>query len=539
MILSILKRMNQGVQNNSDIRLVIAGPGGGKTHNMVREILNSIETLSPTRHCAVITYTNAATENIKTRIENKIAIPQNIFIGTTHSFLIKFIFEPFAHLFDITSVDKHYIDAVKLSYSAKNTFAKKNREITLASNLLLNGIVTYDKILEQSFELLKNEAVLKAVTNRLQYVFIDEYQDSRVYQHKIIQKIVEQGITKLYCIGDPLQSIFRFTYTQSQLRKEPKPNSFQETPLLELCKEKKDETVFITENFRSSTPIVTLINKFIVKFNSSFQQEAKGVNSGIDYPVVFLKENEIKKLIEEYNACKQFFEIVDEDESIAKNLFLSDEWSLFERIASEKKLNRIVKDNSKPSSHLGEVMQLATAMIGLKKREIISITADELTYRKFCLKVFRAIRQRVFNDDAHCENTIRKMFQDEFKIELKKETKGKVQTTRATENIKIINSNNPTTDFYSTIHTAKGLEATSVLVCAKTQNQLLKWLAVDKIISDDDDFRLGYVAFSRARKFLAIACLQPVDSATLNIIKSLEIELSTEINIDTTFNSAT
>jgi DNA helicase II / ATP-dependent DNA helicase PcrA len=263
------------MQNNSDIRLVIAGPGGGKTHNMVGEILNSIETLSPTRHCAVITYTNAATENIKARIENKIAIPQNIFIGTTHSFLIRFIFEPFSHLFGITPVEKHYIESSKRLNTINNQFARKATEAKVTEALCLKGIITYDKILEQSFELLKNEAVLNAVSNKLQYVFIDEYQDSRVYQHKIIQKIIEQGRTKLYCIGDPLQSIFRFTYTQSQLKNEPKPKSFQETPLLELCKEKKDETVFITENFRSSTPIVTLINKFIVKFNSSFQQEAK------------------------------------------------------------------------------------------------------------------------------------------------------------------------------------------------------------------------------------------------------------------------
>jgi DNA helicase-2/ATP-dependent DNA helicase PcrA len=531
--------MNQEVQNNSDIRLVIAGPGGGKTHNMVGEILNSIETLAPTRHCAVITYTNAATENIKARIENKIAIPQNIFIGTTHSFLIRFIFEPFSHLFGITPVEKHYIESSKRLNTINNQFARKATEAKVTEALCLKGIITYDKILEQSFELLKNESVLKAVSNRLQYVYIDEYQDSRVYQHKIIQKIVEQGKTKLYCIGDPLQSIFKFAYTQSQLKNEPQPKSFIETPLLELCKEKKDETVFITENFRSSTPIVALINKFIVKFNSSFQQEAKGINSGIDYPVVFIKENEIKKIIEEYNSCKQHFEVINEEEKIAKNLFLSDEWSLFKGIANEININPIVKDNSKPSSQLGEVMQLATAMIGLKKREIISITADELTYRKFSLKVFRAIRQRVFNDDAHCENTIRKMFQDEFKIELDKETKGKVHTKRAIDNIKTINSNNLITDFYSTIHSAKGLEATSVLVCAKTQNQLLKWLAVEKIISDDDDFRLGYVAFSRARKILAIACLQPVDSATLNIIKSLGIKLSTEIKIDKVVNSAT
>ena len=71
MILSTLKRKIQKLQNNPEIELVIAGPGGGKTHNMVEKILNCIETLSSTSYCAVITYTNAATENIKSRIEKE------------------------------------------------------------------------------------------------------------------------------------------------------------------------------------------------------------------------------------------------------------------------------------------------------------------------------------------------------------------------------------------------------------------------------------------------------------------------------------
>ncbi len=100
-----------------------------------------------------------------------------------------------------------------------------------------------------------------------------------MYQYRaIIQKVVEQGKTKLYSIGDPLQSIFKFAYTQSQLKKEPQPKSFLETPLLELCKQKKDETVFITENFRSSTPIVALINKYIVKFNEGGPTVVQYVN---------------------------------------------------------------------------------------------------------------------------------------------------------------------------------------------------------------------------------------------------------------------
>lgn len=517
------------MQSNSEIELVIAGPGGGKTHNMVGKILDCIETLSPTRFCAVITYTNAATENIKSRIENKISIPQNIFIGTTHSFLIKFIFEPFAHLFDITPVDKNYIESAKRLDGIKNVFARKATEAKNAESLLLSGVITYDKILEKSFELLKNESVLKAITNRLQFIFVDEYQDSRVYQHLIVQKITEQGKTKLYCIGDPLQSIFKFTYSQSQLKKEPKPATFQQTPLLSLCDKLKDKTVFIKENHRCSTPIVSLLNKFIVKFNSDFQQDAKGVNAEINYPVCFIQQSRIKKIIEQYNSIKQHFQITDEASEINRNLFLSDAWSLFESIANEENLNRLVKDNSKSSSHLGEVMQLATGMIGLKKKEIILITTNELAYRKFCLKVFRTIKLRTFNDDTHCENTIRKMFQDEFKVELEKDTRGKIQIAKTTSDLKQVNSNTTTTDYYSTIHSAKGLEATSVLVCAKTQNQLLKWLSADKIITDDDDFRLGYVAFSRARIFLSLACLQPVDRSTIELLKSFEIKLSSEI----------
>ena len=518
--------------NNLDIELVVAGPGSGKTYNMVGKILNCIETLESNRYCAVITYTNAATENIKSRIENKISIPQNLFIGTTHSFLIKFIIEPFAHLFEITSIDKCYIDSTKRLDSIKNKFARDATEVKVVNTLFSKGIITYDKILEQSFELLKNESVLKTVSNRLQFIFNDEYQDSRIYQHNIIQKIIEQGKTKFYCIGDPLQSIFNFTYSQSQLKKEPKPKTFHQTPLLSLCDSLKDKIIFVKENYRSSNPIVSFLNKFIVHYNSDFQQEAKGINADITFPICFIQQNDIKNIVETYNSIKTHYQISVEEPKIYKNLFLSDEWSLFENISAEINMNRLVKDNSKFSSYLGEVIQFTTAIIGLKKKEIISLTSDELTYRKFCLKIFRTLRQKTFNDENHCENTIRKMFQDEFKTTLSSDNKGKILLEKRITDIKTISSYKTTSDFYSTIHSAKGLEATSLLVCAKTQNQLLKWLSANKITDKDDDFRLGYVAFSRARKFLSIACLQPIDTKTIGILKSFDVKLSSELNFD-------
>lgn len=49
-------------------KLIIAGPGAGKTYGMVNEIISSLSELSPARYMVVITYTNSATDNIKNRL---------------------------------------------------------------------------------------------------------------------------------------------------------------------------------------------------------------------------------------------------------------------------------------------------------------------------------------------------------------------------------------------------------------------------------------------------------------------------------------
>ncbi|MCY8106929.1 3'-5' exonuclease, partial [Bacillus mojavensis] len=51
------------------------------------------------------------------------------------------------------------------------------------------------------------------------------------------------------------------------------------------------------------------------------------------------------------------------------------------------------------------------------------------------------------------------------------------------------------------IHSAKGMEAECVLVLAETQNELNEWLANNQ---KSEEARIGYVAFSRARKLLCI-----------------------------------
>lgn len=53
-------------------KLVIAGPGAGKTHGMVDEIIAALLDLEPNRHMAIVTYTNSATNNIKRRLGERI-----------------------------------------------------------------------------------------------------------------------------------------------------------------------------------------------------------------------------------------------------------------------------------------------------------------------------------------------------------------------------------------------------------------------------------------------------------------------------------
>ena len=68
--------------------LTLAGPGAGKTTDMVEQIVIRIPELNSNREMAIITYTNASADDIKKKLADKISISPNIFIGTIHSFLV-------------------------------------------------------------------------------------------------------------------------------------------------------------------------------------------------------------------------------------------------------------------------------------------------------------------------------------------------------------------------------------------------------------------------------------------------------------------
>ena len=81
-------------------------------------------------------------------------------------------------------------------------------------------------------------------------------------------------------------------------------------------------------------------------------------------------------------------------------------------------------------------------------------------------------------------------------------------------------------DWSSSIHQAKGLEANAVLVVASGLGELQKWCETDRVkrnADKQDQCRLGFVAFSRAMELLCIACLKPLSSEARSHLNSLGV----------------
>ena len=79
----------------------------------------------------------------------------------------------------------------------------------------------------------------------------------------------------------------------------------------------------------------------------------------------------------------------------------------------------------------------------------------------------------------------------------------------------------------TTIHKSKGLEADMVLVVAKNNIELSKWLEIEKEKRYDDIShdvcRRGFVAFSRARELLVISCKEGIDDENKTILQKLNV----------------
>ncbi|WP_298922836.1 UvrD-helicase domain-containing protein [uncultured Aquimarina sp.] len=505
-------------------KLVIAGPGAGKTHGMVDEIIHALKYLERHRYMIVVTYTNSATKNIKKRLGKRIAIPPNLFIGTIHSFLNRFIVIPYSSLHnqDVNG-EKLFIqcgtddvlnrmfqnNGETPDYKAKNYIKSR-----LTTSLHKDGYITYDQTLSLAEKAIAKQRIKEMLANRIQYLYVDEFQDTGNKMFSIIESLRKEKKTIIYCVGDPEQYIQSF---DSSIR------NFQNIPILKASKMNQYETILNKFNRRSVNTIVTFLNHFSKRVyeSNTFEQHCHNEIPGT--PVKFISATQdITTMLPEFFArCEK------ENISYKERGIISKKNDVVNKAIAALNGNVLAPDKSAKISAVSEIKDTLLSSLGTNQSSFCDeqgLTPFDL--RIMAVQIIRAIREEVITN----ENSFAAFVKDEFGLTIKNNIPFKLDNLRQI----IVSNSNANAIMVSNIHRFKGLELDAILAIAKNEVELNLWLETNTKTRDEhsdrgtsDYPRLGYVAFSRARKVLCISCLEPISDSTKQKLSDLGVEIDT------------
>lgn len=497
-------------------RLILAGPGAGKTNYIINQVSKRIPLLDSTKYLVVITYTNAATQEIKERLAERVTIPTNVFIGTIHSFLIRFLIKPYGKLFN------HVPES--LVYKGINYSTNDPQEVNLIKSILVKkGIVPYESVGTISKKIINDKKVREIVSNRIQYLFVDEFQDTDSAQYTVFDQIRIAGLTEIIYVGDPEQSIMSFQ------NKGRSTTSMDKRAIHKVINSQTVSKERVEGNYRSSKTIIDFINNF----HMTIQQSPSNIRNIPENAVCLITaSNDISEIVEKFNEL-----CIDKRYCSNKpktRFFLGYEGKTYKNVANKFELISKKSKNSEGINVLEESSNFVCEVFNQSSKSIIeNMKIDLLEFRKLCMKVIHYITSNQSISAPELIEKIKLVFEDMTSKSTHLKTKDNI--IKSGENLinivnveRLNNSKGNSNDFYMTIHKSKGLEADAVLIIAKTVNELRKWLEQDeqKRYSDKQDTcRIGYVGFSRAKELLCIACFEEIDTDLIARLRKLQVTI--------------
>ncbi len=482
--------------------LAEAGPGAGKTHAMVDEIAAAVQKLPPHRFLAAITYTNAAANTIRERLSLRVRPRRNIFIGTTHSFVSRFILAPCAELLSVLPEDR--------IYAAVDVHEKGLGAARYTENLIRKGIVPYDAMIPKSRLIMKIPGIRDRVCGRLAFIFVDEFQDVDIGMLEILDHFRKASKTFLYAVGDPEQYVMGFTYRGKT------PPTHDRIPFFRFKQLSVPKSII--ENHRSNAEIVAFANQF----REDLKQRA--VKPSRNEPrVLFIPSTILEEIVRHYQVLSENIET--EEEQLTR-LYLSEENATFNSVCDQFHLTSVSNLARKTNTLLGEALELlSVALDRSQKRVCEEFKLSKLQWRKTGTRLLRNLRAGAYGIDQ-----LIYFVSDAFG-----HTVSKSRIKLIEEGLRMLSSeftsdqSEHRCELCSSIRKSKGLQADAVLVVAKTTAELKKWLLTDRscrVGDRQDKCRLGYVAFTRPREMLCIACLKELDSELIQTLKKLGIEFA-------------
>jgi len=500
--------------------LLVAAAGSGKTTEIIRLVREKAKNLSPYKVLAVITYTNAATNEIKDRLEHHMDIPSNIFVGTIHSFLMKYLVQPYATATGEIEAEAKIID-YQIQKIPKDRVKASIRKKQVQFALSKKGVLNYDYIATLSNKLLANKEIKERFSQRIESIFVDEFQDAVKSQFDIVETLRKGGRTDVVLVGDPEQSIMGFT------NKKKNKNGISKVPIVTIQAKTTYNTERLEMNYRSTQKLVDFINNF----HSFIQQEKANEEITVDNEVLFISEIEKNQLISKFNEL-----CIDPEYCTIKpesKMFVAYENKMYSGYCSSTQ-GKLGKN----STAIEFVLDMLSQILSKHKYELAGhLDLNDVDIRRKCLNLFKDLKAKPLSkvDDlvkkveAEFDLTLKSLeIDDDAKPRFKKIFENfikDIQMFSGYHTTVSVNNLSGCNDTYLTIHKAKGLQADAVLAIAKNEKELLKWLETDKEkrICAEDDCRLGYVAFSRAKYFLCIGCIEDISDSTKSKLAELGV----------------
>lgn len=234
-----------------------AGPGSGKTKTLTIKLARMLaEDVQHPRGIACITYSNECARELRRRLEQLgIDARRNVFIGTIHTFCLKHILIPYAHLANVdlpyplrvgtnsqqTGALQKALDREigtnempaewrsKLDYY-RRSYLTRNEEDWMSNEVMARLVTTYERHLHEMGVIDFEDMVLfglrliegypwirKVLHARFPILVIDEYQDLGKSLHRIVLNLALNAGVRILAVGDPDQSIYGFAGAQPEL----------------------------------------------------------------------------------------------------------------------------------------------------------------------------------------------------------------------------------------------------------------------------------------------------------------------------------
>jgi len=156
---------------------------------------------------------------------------------------------------------KYYLDLLKLF------------EMSYSKTKEKQGLMDFSDIEHKTLKILENHEIGNVIKDRLNYIFVDEYQDTNYIQEELISKVSRNN--NLFKVGDVKQSIYGFRQAEPKIFMDAREAYAKSENIESLI-------VDLNKNFRSKGKIIDFINHVFELLMYEYDDSAK-LYKGIPY----------------------------------------------------------------------------------------------------------------------------------------------------------------------------------------------------------------------------------------------------------------